>query len=115
MTPGGTLLLDGQAAELEFTRANVISAHMTPDGGLLSGLRVNGQPVPPAGAQIPVAGGRLSALFDVRDTLAVEAQAQLDSVARDLIERFQDPVVDPTLPRASRGCSPNWVSLSPVR
>ncbi len=103
MTPGGTLLLDGQAAELEFTRSNVISAHMTPDGGLLSGLRVNGQPVPPAGAQSPVAGGRLSALFDVRDTLAVEAQAQLDSVARDLIERFQDPVVDPTLRTGEAG------------
>ena len=34
--------------------------------------------------------------FAVRDDLAPQAQARLDAVARDLIERFADPAVDVT-------------------
>jgi flagellar hook-associated protein 1 FlgK len=42
-------------------------------------------------------GGSLAANFEVRDVLTVEAQEDLDAVARDLIERFQDPALDTTL------------------
>lgn len=96
MTPGGTFLLDSSAAEFEFTRSNMILPHMTTDAGLLSGLRIGGRAVQTSGPQAAVAGGKLSALFDIRDTMAVDAQAKLDSVARDLVERFQDPSVNPT-------------------
>ena len=95
-TPAGAMLLDGQRVTLGFERANVIAPHMTFDNGLLSGLTANGQAVTPAGAGSPVSGGRLSALFEVRDTLAVDAQTQIDALARDLIERFQSPGLDAT-------------------
>jgi flagellar hook-associated protein 1 FlgK len=95
-TPGGTILLDGNAAELGFTTANVIVPHMTQAGGHLSGLTVNGQPVSSDAVTGPLRGGRLSALFQIRDDFAVEAQTQLDAVARDLVERFQDPGLDAT-------------------
>lgn len=97
MTSGGALLLDGSSATLEFTRSNVIEPHMTLEGNLLSGIKINGESIAPAGAQSPISGGRLSALFDVRDTLATTAQTQVDALARDIIERFQDPALDATI------------------
>jgi len=39
----------------------------------------------------------------VRDGLAVQAQARVDAVARDFIERFQDPAVDPSLAPGDTG------------
>lgn len=95
-TPGGAVLLDGTAATLEFDAANVVAPHMRIDNGLLSGLRINGAAIDTSESSGPVAGGRLAALFAIRDDLAVDAQTQLDAVARDLIERFQAPGLDPT-------------------
>ncbi|MEB8389372.1 flagellar hook-associated protein FlgK [Rhodobacteraceae bacterium KMM 6894] len=97
MTPGGAMLVDGPAATLEFTKTNLIAPHMTLDNGLLSGLSINGIDVASSGSRSPIAGGRLSALFEVRDTLSVDAQTQVDALARDMISRFQDVGVDPTL------------------
>jgi flagellar hook-associated protein 1 FlgK len=96
-TTGGAILLDGTAAELGFTSSNVVAPHMTGDNGLLSGLTINGVDVPSRGDNSPIGGGRLAASFDVRDGLAVEAQSNLDAVARDLLERFEAPGPDPTL------------------
>ena len=48
-------------------------------------------------------GGSLAAQFAVRDSLAPEAQAKLDALARDLLERFSDPAVDPTLALGAPG------------
>ncbi|PVA10667.1 flagellar hook-associated protein FlgK [Pelagivirga sediminicola] len=96
MTPRGALLLDGPAVTLDFTQSNVIEPHMTMEGGMLSGIRINDRDVAPGGPRSPLEGGRLSALFDIRDTLATDAQSQLDAVARDVIERLQDPSVDPS-------------------
>ena len=95
-TPGGAILLDGTAAELEFTASNVVAPHMTLDNGLLSGLSINGVTVSPSGEGSPIEGGKLSALFSVRDDLTVDMQNQLDAVTRDLIERFQQPGLDAT-------------------
>jgi flagellar hook-associated protein 1 FlgK len=58
---------------------------------------MNGNPLTLGADGGRIAGGRLAALFDVRDGLVVEAQSRLDSVARDLYERFADPAVDPTI------------------
>jgi flagellar hook-associated protein 1 FlgK len=96
MTPGGALLVDGPSAVLEFTRSNVVAPHMTLENGLLSGLTINGEEVAPAGMRSPVSGGRLSALFEVRDTLAIDMQRQIDALARDIVDRFQTPTLDPT-------------------
>ena len=102
-TPGGAILLDGTVAQLEFTPSNVIEPHMTGDNGLLSGLTINGVTIFPRGEGSPIAGGRLAALFEVRDGLAVEAQRDLDAVARDLTARFEDPGPDPTLAPGDAG------------
>jgi flagellar hook-associated protein 1 FlgK len=95
-TPGGVTLVDGTAAELSFDATNVIVPHMTLAGGLLSGLEINGEPVDTASSGGPISGGKLAALFQIRDELAPESQSQLDAVARDLVERFQDAGLDAT-------------------
>ncbi|MEM9910716.1 MAG: flagellar hook-associated protein FlgK [Pseudomonadota bacterium] len=95
-SPGGAILIDGPPVELSFTPSNTIAPHMTFGNGLLSGLEINGLPITPSGDSSPIAGGRLSALFEVRDTLAPDAQANIDAIARNLIDRFQDPALDTT-------------------
>lgn len=102
-TPGGAVLLDGNPAKLEFTASNVVAPHMTLGNGLLSGLTINGVSVPPSGAGSPVNGGQLAALFSVRDDLAVDAQAQVDALARNMLERVQQAGLDPTTGAADPG------------
>jgi flagellar hook-associated protein 1 FlgK len=70
---------------------------MTLSSGALSGLTMNGAPIQtgPNGGRL--GEGSLSALFNLRDTLAPEAQTKIDAIARDMIERVTDPTVDPTL------------------
>lgn len=95
-TTGGAILLDGQAATVGFGPVGVITPDMTLASGALSGLTLNGNPVNTT-ATGPLGGGSLGATFEVRDDHAPTAQATLDAVARDLIERFADPSVDPSL------------------
>jgi len=96
-TPGGAILLDGRAAELSYTRVGVIVPEMTKESGALSGLSINGTEVRTSGVTSPIQGGSLAALFEIRDELGTGANSRLDAVARDLIERFQDPTVDTSL------------------
>jgi len=102
ITTGGAILLDGRAAEIGFTRTSLITEDMTLGAGSLSGLTLNGNPVSTSGNGI-LAGGSLVASFEVRDELATLAQSNLDAVARDLVERFQDPAIDPTLAPTDAG------------
>lgn len=103
-TEGGASLLEGKPARFGFTPTGVVTADMTgPPGGALSGLTLNGLPIPVSGGAGPVAGGRLGALFDLRDRLAPEAQGRLDALARDLLERFAGPAADPTLAPGAPG------------
>ena len=94
---GGLSLLEGTPARFGFTPSNTITAEMTLASGGLSGLTVNGRSVATAGPSSPILGGRLGALFAVRDDLGVTAQNSLDAMARDLVERFAAPGSDPTL------------------
>lgn len=93
-TIGGAQLLDGRAAVFGFTPVGVITPDMTLAANSLSGLTLNGQLTATAGAASLIAGGSLAAQFAVRDDLAPAAQARLDAVARDLVERFADPGLD---------------------
>ena len=93
---GGAILLDGSAATLEFSPVTRTAPHMTAENGLLSGLGINGVPVN-TGETGAIGGGALAAQFRIRDDLAVSAQADLDALARDLIERFEAPGLDPSL------------------
>lgn len=96
MTAGGQMLVDGGVAKIEFAPVGVIAPAMTLQSGALSALTINGVVVDAAGDNSPVAGGSLAALFKVRDVDGVEAQARIDAVARDLVERLQDPALDAT-------------------
>ena len=94
---GGAILLDGTAAKLSFAPTRDTMPHMTVGNGLLSGLEINGQPVSTDVDRGAIRGGSLSAQFEIRDVLAVEAQATLDAAARDLVERFEAAGLDPSV------------------
>lgn len=96
-TTGGAILLDGSAAEIGFDAANVVTPYMSIGDGTLSGLTLNGYAVNTSSASGRLHGGTLGAQFEIRDELAPEAQTQMDALARDLIDRFQSPTIDPTL------------------
>lgn len=96
-TTGGASLLEGKAVQFGFSATGTITPEMTQALGGLSGLEINGRPIATAGSASPILGGRLGALFAVRDDLAVTAQGKLDAVARDLVERFSASGLDPTL------------------
>lgn len=100
---GGLILLEGTAVEFGFATTGETKPHMTVDNGLLSGLEVNGNPVRISGDYAQIRGGALMAQFEIRDTLAVDAQADLDAVARDLIERFETAGLDPTVTATDPG------------
>ena len=96
MRPNGGVLLDGRVFELGFTpAANVVTPDLTLGAGL-SGLT---QDQGAAGGPVAVAagtgsglfdGGSLGALFEVRDRIVPEFDAEIDRYANDLIERFRD-------------------------
>ncbi len=102
-TPGGAVLLDGPAAKLGFSSVGTIVPQMTLASGALSGLTLNGRTLDTSGTYSPIRGGSLAALFQTRDEITVSAQQDLDAFSRDLIERFQDPSVDPTLAVGAAG------------
>ncbi|WP_235216175.1 flagellar hook-associated protein FlgK [Ruegeria halocynthiae] len=93
---GGLILLEGKAAEFSFSVTGDTKPHMTVANGLLSGLEMNGNPVRTSGDNAQIRGGALMAQFEIRDALTLDAQVNLDTLARDLIERFETPGVDPT-------------------
>lgn len=98
-TTGGAALLDGVTpAQVGFQTAGFIVADMTLASGALAGLTLNGRPVNDAA----LAGGSLAAQFALRDGLAPAMQADLDALARDLVERFQ-PGPDTTLAPGAAG------------
>ena len=99
----GAVLIDGSAREFEFTRVNTVTPHMTLGGGTLSGLTMDGRDIRITGSNSDLPGGTLAAQFAIRDDLGPEALSQLDAIARDLVERFQDPAVDPTLGAGDAG------------
>ena len=101
-TDNGVILVDDRAATLEFTPVAGIVAGMEV-GGALSELTVNGRVVNMGGSRPALGGGTLAAHFSIRDEIGVAAQAELDSLARDLVERYEDPALDATLAAGSPG------------
>lgn len=97
MTTNGTMLLDGKAAQFSFSQTPVITADMTSDSGALSQIEISNSSSKVGQISDALGGGRLQALFEIRDVEAVGLQSQLDAAARNLIERFSDPSVDGTL------------------
>ncbi len=101
-TQAGVKLLDGKVAEFSFDETRFITPEMTVDNGLLSGLEIDGIAIDTS-INGKIGGGSLAAQFHVRDVASVQAQEDLDTMASDLISRFQDPTVDPTLAATDPG------------
>ena len=97
ISPNGTILVDGNAASFSFTSTGTIVPEMTIGSGALSGLTISGASSQAGTALDVIAGGSIAADFEIRDKLALDAQAEIDSFARELIERVNDTAVDPTL------------------
>lgn len=92
-TPGSAMLVDARAVTIGFTASGVITPDMTLASGALAGLTLDDRPID-TGDRGRLSGGALGALFKVRDDTALNVQAQLDAVARDLVDRLADPALD---------------------
>lgn len=100
-TAQGMFLLAEDAVPLNFLPSPIITPGMIYDpagGGALSGLTLASIDITPTGThgQRPTQGA-LAGEFLVRDTIGKTFNDQIDQFAADLISRFQDPAVDPTL------------------
>ena len=93
MTEGGAIVLNRTAARLDLSGA---------EGDAPLGVAINGRPVSMTSGG-PLAGGRLDATVQIRDRLIPQAQAQVDQLATDLVDRFAGPAADPTLPGGAGG------------
>ncbi len=103
MTTSGLTLLDGPPAQFGFTAATYVTPDMTLASGALAGITLDGTPLDVSNGYGKLAGGSLAAQFKLRDQTLTDAQAGLDAIARDLVERFQDPATDPTLVAGDAG------------
>ena len=106
-TTEGVFILREDPSPLTFTPNPTITAPMVyaPGGaGALSGVYVGGQEITPgAGNIFELQSGALAGHFQVRDQTAVVFQERIDLFAADLIARFEDPTVDPTLAAGDPG------------
>jgi len=105
----GGVLLEGKVYELGFTpAATAVTAEMTVGAGL-SGLAqdvgaLTGPVAITAGSGAGLFdGGTLGALFELRDTIAPQAQSEIDAYAADLVDRFQSLMPPGALDAAGDG------------
>lgn len=97
ITDTGATLVGNRAAQISFSPTSLVQPQMTRENGMLSGLTLEGSESTPGDAHLALSGGRLEALFEVRDVDSVQTQSQLDAFARNLVERFADPSVDTSI------------------
>jgi len=95
MAGDGSILVDREAARFEFTRSSQPTASDRIENGGVSAISLNGHDILPGSAMFN--SGRIGALLQIRDVAAPEAQDRLDLMVADLVHRFADPTVDPTL------------------
>lgn len=95
-TTGGAVLLEGSPVKVGFAQTGVITPDMNLGSGSVSGLTLNGTAIVSTEGGV-MGGGALGAALAIRDELAPALQAQIDAMARNLIERFSNPAVDATL------------------
>lgn len=104
ITAEGVYLLAGTAREVEFTPSNSFGPSASIQSGNLSSLTVEGTDITPGSASYgATSSGLLGALFTLRDQDLPEFGARLDGVAADLVGRFSDSAVDPTLAAGANG------------
>ena len=94
-TESGVTLYDRSPRQVTFNPTIAFSATTTGNAVFVDGVDVTS-----SSAALPISGGRLAGLAELRDGATVAYQSQLDEVARGLIETFAeiDPGTPPTLP-----------------
>jgi flagellar hook-associated protein 1 FlgK len=84
-TDSGVVLFDKAARTVAMTPSSTLSPGTTGNAVLVDGVPVTG-----AGAPMPISSGTLFGLATLRDTTAPTYQAQLDEMARGLVESFAE-------------------------
>jgi flagellar hook-associated protein 1 len=111
-TATGLTLYDRVPRAVTFEPSGFLSATRSGNALYVDGVAVSGP-----GSPLPVSGGRLAGLIEVRDQIAPSAQRKLDEIARGLIEAFaeSDQSAVPTLPdRAGLLTWPGGPDLPPL-
>ena len=90
-TDTGVALVDNTAKELSFSAVTVVTADMDHRAGAspLSGLTVDGVEITPKSGTQAIETGLIAGLFEVRDGALADANAEIDALAADMIERFE--------------------------
>lgn len=102
-TTGGLSLLDGKTpTKFGFAPTGRLTPDIDQSSALLGQLTIDGEAASATQLSL-LSGGSLSAQFSLRDTLGVDAQAKVDSIARELHDRFADQSLDPTIAAAASG------------
>lgn len=97
LTQEGVYLVAGTAKQLEFEVSTAFQAGQTVETGDLSRLTVEGVDLTPGATSYgAVSSGLFGALFTLRDQDLPGFQAQLDTLAGDLIGRLSADSIDPT-------------------
>ena len=84
-TDSGATLFQGTARSVTFATTGAYAAGVTGNAVLVDGVPVTG-----ASAVMPVKGGKIAGLAQLRDVTAVDYQDQLDQIAGGLVTTFAD-------------------------
>ncbi len=84
-TDSGVTLFDVQARSVSFAASSSLGPGATGNAVIVDGVPVTG-----ANATMPISSGNLSGLATLRDVTAPTYQAQLDELARGLVESFSE-------------------------
>ncbi|MDO9382626.1 MAG: flagellar hook-associated protein FlgK [Hyphomicrobiaceae bacterium] len=84
-TDGGVTLFDRSARKISFVPTSSLDASITGNAVFADGVPISGP-----SSIMPVTTGRIAGLLQVRDVTAPKFQAQLDEVARGLVEAFAE-------------------------
>lgn len=97
----GTVFVDRDVTTLEFRRTPSPAAGETVGAGDLGRLVINGRDVSATSPLLQ--SGSLASAFHIRDVHIPQVQQDLDHFAADLVNRFSDTDLDPTLPAGAFG------------
>ncbi len=84
-TDSGVVLFDKTARQVSFTQTSSLAAGTTGNAVYVDGVPVTGD-----NATMPISSGTLAGLATLRDETAPTYQAQLDEMARGLVESFAE-------------------------
>ncbi|MDO5640783.1 MAG: flagellar hook-associated protein FlgK [Paracoccus sp. (in: a-proteobacteria)] len=102
-TQNGAVLLDGKAPTLlGFEATGALTPDIDQNSEQLGRLSINGEFASSFDLSL-FAGGSLFELFQLRDDYTITAQAGIDSIARELHDRFADSAIDTTIPVGGSG------------